>query len=262
MDLNRFTEKSQEALRGAQALAVRRNHQGVDVEHVLAALLAEPEGLASALLTGAGIAPTAVREQIEGELNRIPQVSGPGAGAQQAYLTQRLVRLLTQAEDEAKALKDEYVSVEHIVLAMLGESGGATSKLLRGLGLTRERFMSALQKVRGHQRVTNPNPETTYQALERYGRDLTALALQGKLDPVIGRDEEIRRYLDAQRIIPSLSATPESARLRLSKGSPNVSCVAIYQRISRISGSSCLIWERSLLAQNSVVNSRNDSKPY
>ncbi|HXG22726.1 MAG TPA: Clp protease N-terminal domain-containing protein, partial [Methylomirabilota bacterium] len=195
MDLNRFTEKSQEALRGAQAIAVRRNHQGVDVEHVLAALLAEPEGLASALLTEVGIAPSAVRERVEAELNKIPQVSGPGAAAQQAYLTQRLVRVLTQAEDEAKALKDEYVSVEHILLAVLDESGGAASRVLKSLGLTRDRLMTALQKVRGHQRVTNPNPEATYQALERYGRDLTKLAEQGKLDPVIGRDEEIRRVV-------------------------------------------------------------------
>lgn len=225
MDLNRFTEKSQEALRGAQALAVRRNHQGVDVEHVLAALLAEPEGLASALLTGAGIAPTAVREQIEGELNKIPHVSGPGAGAQQAYLTQRLVRLLTQAEDEAKTLKDEYVSVEHILLAMLGESGGAASKLLRGLGVTRERFMSALQKVRGHQRVTNPNPETTYQALERYGRDLTALALQGKLDPVIGRDDEIRR------IVQVLSRRTKNNPVLI--GDPGVGKTAIVEGLAQ-----------------------------
>ncbi|MGE0683462.1 MAG: ATP-dependent chaperone ClpB [Candidatus Binatia bacterium] len=195
MDLNRFTEKSQEALRGAQALAVRRNHQGVDVEHVLTALLAEPEGLASVMLTGAGIAPSAVREQVETELNKISQVSGPGAGAQQTYLTQRLVRLLTQAEDEAKALKDEYVSVEHLLLAMLGEANGAAGRLLKTVGLTRERLMAALQKVRGHQRVTNPTPEATYQALERYGRDLTKLAEQGKLDPVIGRDEEIRRVV-------------------------------------------------------------------
>lgn len=194
MDLNRFTEKSQDALRGAQALAVRRNHQGVDVEHLLAALLAEPEGLAAALLTGAGIAPSAVREQVETELNKLPQVSGPGASAQQAYITQRLVRLLTQAEDEAKALKDEYVSVEHLLLAMLREEG-VVGQLLKRVGLSRERLMAALQKVRGHQRVTNPNPEATYQALERYGRDLTKLAEQGKLDPVIGRDEEIRRVV-------------------------------------------------------------------
>ena len=119
MDLNRFTEKSQEALRSAQALATRRNHQSVDVEHLLAALCEETEGLTAALLAGAGIAPSAVRERVEQELNRIPQVSGPGAGAQQVYITQRLSRLLTQAEDEAKDLKDEYVSVEHLLLAML-----------------------------------------------------------------------------------------------------------------------------------------------
>jgi ATP-dependent Clp protease ATP-binding subunit ClpB len=225
MDLNRFTEKSQEALRNAQALAVRRNHQGVDVEHVLAALFSEPEGLAATLLTGAGIAPTAVREQVEGELNKIPQVSGPGVGAQQPYLTQRLARLLTQAEDEAKGLKDEYVSVEHLLLAMLGESGGATSKLLRSLGLTRERLMTALQKVRGHQRVTNPNPEATYQALERYGRDLTKLAEQGKLDPVIGRDEEIRR------IVQVLSRRTKNNPVLI--GDPGVGKTAIVEGLAQ-----------------------------
>ncbi len=195
MDLNRFTEKSQDALRSAQALATRRNHQGVDVEHLLAALLEEREGLAAALLAAAGIAPSAVRERVEQELNRIPHVSGPGVETQQVYITQRLARLLTQAEDEAKGLKDEYVSIEHILLAMLADERGATGRLLQSLGLTRERLMAALQKVRGHQRVTSPNPETTYQALERYGRDLTNLATQGKLDPVIGRDDEIRRVV-------------------------------------------------------------------
>jgi ATP-dependent Clp protease ATP-binding subunit ClpB len=194
MDLNRFTEKSQEALRNAQALALRRSHQSVDVEHLLAALCEETEGVAAALLAGAGIAPSAVRERVEQELNRIPQVSGPGAGAQQVYITQRLSRLLTQADDEAKSLKDEYVSVEHLLLAMLGDSG-ACGQIFKSLGVTRERFMSALQKVRGHQRVTSSNPEATYQSLERYGRDLTKLATQGKLDPVIGRDEEIRRVV-------------------------------------------------------------------
>jgi ATP-dependent Clp protease ATP-binding subunit ClpB len=225
MDLNRFTEKSQEALRGGQALAVRRNHQSVDVEHVLAALLSEPEGLASALLTGAGIAPTGVREQVEVELNKLPQVSGPGVGAQQPYLTQRLARALTQAEDEAKGLKDEYVSVEHLLLAMLGESGGATSKILRSLGLTRERLMAALQKVRGHQRVTSQNPEATYQSLERYGRDLTKLAEQGKLDPVIGRDEEIRR------IVQVLSRRTKNNPVLI--GDPGVGKTAIVEGLAQ-----------------------------
>ncbi len=225
MDLNRLTEKSQEALRGAQALAARRSHQGVDVEHLLGALLNEPEGLAAALLSGAGIAPSAVREQIEVELNKIPQVSGPGAGAQQPYLTQRLARLLTQAEDEAKGLKDDYVSIEHLLLAMLGETSGAASKLLRSLGLTRERLMAALQKVRGHQRVTSQNPETTYQALERYGRDLTKLAEQGKLDPVIGRDEEIRR------IVQVLSRRTKNNPVLI--GDPGVGKTAIVEGLAQ-----------------------------
>jgi ATP-dependent Clp protease ATP-binding subunit ClpB len=195
MDVNRMTEKSQEALRRAQGLAVQRNHQAVDAEHLLAALLEEEEGLAAAFLAAAGIAPSAAREQIAEELNRIPQVSGPGTEAQQVYVTQRLARLLTQAEEEAKALKDDYVSVEHLLLAMLEEKTGGAGRVLRALGLTRERLMAALKKVRGNQRVTSPTPEATYQALERYGRDLTKLASQGKLDPVIGRDDEIRRVV-------------------------------------------------------------------
>jgi ATP-dependent Clp protease ATP-binding subunit ClpB len=195
MDVNRMTEKSQEALRRAQGLAVQRNHQAVDAEHLLAALLEEEEGLAAAFLAAAGIAPSAAREQVAEELKRIPQVSGPGTEAQQVYVTQRLARLLTQAEEEAKALKDDYVSVEHLLLAMLEEKTGGAGRVLRALGLTRERLMAALKKVRGNQRVTSSNPEATYQALERYGRDLTKLAAQGKLDPVIGRDEEIRRVV-------------------------------------------------------------------
>lgn len=225
MDLHRFTEKSQEALQSAQALAARRNHQGVDVEHLLAALLEEHEGLAAALLAAAGIAPSAVRERVEQELNRIPHVSGPGAEAQQVYVTQRLVRVLTQAEDEAKGLKDEYVSIEHILLAMLKEDRGAAGRLLQSLGLTRERLMAALQKVRGHQRVTSANPEATYQALERYGRDLTKLATQGKLDPVIGRDEEIRR------IIQVLSRRTKNNPVLI--GDPGVGKTAIVEGLAQ-----------------------------
>ena len=193
MDLNRLTEKSQEALHGAQALATRRNHQGVDVEHVLAALMDQSEGLAVALLAAAGIAPSAVGEGVAKELDKIPQVSGPGT--QQVHITQRLAQLITQAEDEAKSLKDDYVSVEHLLLAMLSDTKSGAGQLLQALGLSRDKLMEALQKVRGHQRVSSQNPETTYQALERYGRDLTQLATQGKLDPVIGRDDEIRRVV-------------------------------------------------------------------
>ena len=176
MDLSRLTEQSQEALRRAQALALRRNHQGIDTPHLLAALLEEAESLPAGILAAAGIAPSAVRERVEQELNRMPQVSGPGTEAQQVYFTQRLARLLTQAEDEAKAIKDEYVSVEHLLLAMLDDDRDAVSRLLRAVGLTRERLMVAIERVRGSQRVTAPNPEATYQALERYGRATGARA--------------------------------------------------------------------------------------
>ena len=194
MDLNRLTEKSQEALRQAQALATRRNHQGVDVEHVLAALTESPDGVVPALITQAGVPLDALTAELENSLNRIPQVSGPASGPDHVYVTQRLSRILTRADDEAKELKDDYVSVEHLLLAML-EDEGATGRLLRDHGLSRERLLAALQKVRGHQRVTNQNPEGTYQALERYGRDLTQAASLDKLDPVIGRDDEIRRVV-------------------------------------------------------------------
>ncbi|MCE2485103.1 MAG: ATP-dependent chaperone ClpB [Desulfurellaceae bacterium] len=195
MDLNRFTEKSQDALHNAQALAIRRRHQGLDIEHLLATLVDQQDGLTPALLAAAGIAPSAVRDGLEQDLNRIPQVSGPGSDSHAVHMTPRLAQLLTQAQDEAGGLKDDYVSVEHLLLAMLADTRGPAGRLLHSLGLDRDKLMAALQKVRGHQRVTSQNPETTYQALERYGRDLTQLADQGKLDPVIGRDEEIRRVV-------------------------------------------------------------------
>ena len=196
MDINRLTDKSQEALRQAQALASRRNHQGVDVEHLFAALLEPADGIVTALLAQTGVAVAAVKKGLDQELDRIPQVTGAGAAASpdQAYVTQRLSRLFTRAEDEARNLKDDYISVEHLLLAIL-EEGGKASQVLRAQGVSRDTLLEALQKVRGHQRVTSQNPEGTYQALERYGRELTQLASQGKLDPVIGRDEEIRRVV-------------------------------------------------------------------
>jgi ATP-dependent Clp protease ATP-binding subunit ClpB len=225
MDLSRLTEQSQEALRRAQALALRRNHQGIDTPHLLAALLEEAEGVPAGIFAVAGIAPSAVRQRVEQELNRIPQVSGPGMEAQQVYFTQHLARLLTQAEDEAKAIKDEYVSVEHLLLAMLDDDRDAVSRLLQSLGLTRERLMAAIKKVRGSQRVTSPNPEVTYQALERYGRDLTKLAEQGKLDPVIGRDDEIRR------IVQVLSRRTKNNPVLI--GDPGVGKTAIVEGLAQ-----------------------------
>ncbi|HLK10195.1 MAG TPA: ATP-dependent chaperone ClpB [Candidatus Binatia bacterium] len=186
-----MTVKLQEALQRAGGIATRRSHQGIDVEHVLAALLEADEGLAPSLLESAGIAPRAARDAVERELARRPQVRGPAAGPAQSYLTQRLGQILARAEDEMAGLKDEYLSVEHVLLAIVDEGGA----VVRELGLTREKLMAALQKVRGSQRVTSPDPEATYEALAKYGRDLTQLAGQGKLDPVIGRDDEIRRVI-------------------------------------------------------------------
>ncbi len=194
MDINRFTEKLQEAIRSAQSKAVRYGHQQIDVEHLLKALLEQEGGLAPSILTKAGIPVDQLNRRLETELDRLPKVSGPSGGPDQVYLTGRLNRLLTSAEDEAAKLKDEYISVEHVVLAATDDNGAA-GRILKELGLTRERLMQALRDVRGSQRVTSQNPEATYEALERYGRDLTKLAAQNKLDPVIGRDEEIRRVI-------------------------------------------------------------------
>jgi ATP-dependent Clp protease ATP-binding subunit ClpB len=191
VDVNRMTHKLQEALQQAGGLATRRNHQGIDVEHLLEALIDQEGGLARNLLEVAGYPPSQVRDAVEQELNRKPQVKGPAAGPSQTYLTQRLANVLTKAEDEMRALKDEYLSVEHALLAIVDENG----PVVRSVGLRRDRLMEALQKVRGNQRVTSPDPEATYEALSKYGRDLTDAARKGKLDPVIGRDEEIRRVI-------------------------------------------------------------------
>ena len=186
MDFNRFTEKLQEAVRAAQSLAVRHSHQQIDLPHLLAALLNQDGGLAGSILTRAGLNVEMLRRRIESELDRLPKVSGPTGGPDQIFVTQKLNRLISTAEDEAKKLKDEYVSVEHVLLAAVDS---------RDLDVPRDRLMQALREVRGSQRVTSPNPEATYEALERYGRDLTKAAAAGKLDPVIGRDEEIRRVI-------------------------------------------------------------------
>jgi ATP-dependent Clp protease ATP-binding subunit ClpB len=194
MDINRFTESVQQSLSAAQSKAARYGNQQVDVEHLLASLLEQERGLAISILNKAEINADALKQRVEQELQRLPKVSGPAGAPDQIYVTGRLNRLLAQAEDEAKKLKDDYVSVEHLLLAMTDDMG-QTGRIFHEVGVTRERLMRALQEVRGSQRVTSQNPEATYEALERYGRDLTRLAEQGKLDPVIGRDDEIRRTI-------------------------------------------------------------------
>ncbi|MEU2542360.1 ATP-dependent chaperone ClpB [Streptomyces iakyrus] len=194
MDMNRLTQKSQEALQEAQTAAVRMGQTEVDGEHLLLALLDQEDGLIPRLLQQAGREPEELRAAVREELSRRPKVTGPGAAPGQVFVTQRLSRLLDAAEREAKRLKDEYVSVEHLLLALAEEgSSTAAGRLLKEHGITRDSFLSALTQVRGNQRVTSANPEVAYEALEKYGRDLVAEARDGKLDPVIGRDAEIRR---------------------------------------------------------------------
>jgi ATP-dependent Clp protease ATP-binding subunit ClpB len=194
MDINRFTESVQQGLSAAQSKAARYGNQQIDVEHLLASLLEQERGLAGSIFNKAEINTDAVKQRVEQELQRLPKVSGPSGAPDQIYVTGRLNGLLAQSEDEAKKLKDDYISVEHLLLAMTDDMG-PTGRIFRELGVTRERLMRGLQAVRGSQRVTSQNPESTYEALERYGRDLTRLAEQGKLDPVIGRDDEIRRTI-------------------------------------------------------------------
>jgi len=196
MDMNRLTQRSQEALLDAQTGALGFGHPEADGEHLLLALLDQPEGLVPRLLAHAGADPETLRAVVEADLGRRPRVSGPGVAPGQVSVTQRLSRLLDSAEREAKRLKDEYVSVEHLLIALLDEgSATAAGRRLTEQGLTRDGFLRSLTAIRGNQRVTSAMPEVTYEALEKYGRDLVGDARAGKLDPVIGRDSEIRRVV-------------------------------------------------------------------
>lgn len=189
-----MTEKVQQGLMSSQNLAARENNQQVEVEHLLLALLEQEGGLAVSILTRAGVDLEGLTRRIKREIERLPKVTGSLGGPDQIYVTGRLNRLLALAEDEAKKLKDEYLSIEHLLLAMTADNG-AVGRIFKEQGLTKEKILSVLKEIRGSQRVTSPNPEATYEVLEKYGRDLTQLAAQSKLDPVIGRDEEIRRVI-------------------------------------------------------------------
>jgi len=187
MDLNELTEKSQEALRAARSQATERGHCDVDAEHLTMALLDQPDGLAPRLLDQANVDPSLLRTELETRLGRWPRVTGAGATAGQAGVTRRLGTVLEKASQEARRRHDDYVSVEHLLMALIDE-GVIT-------GVPREKFAEALESVRGNQRVTSSNPEAAYEALEKYGQDLVEEAREGRLDPVIGRDAEIRRVI-------------------------------------------------------------------
>ena len=194
MDINKFTQKSQEALQNARNLAVEYGHQQITSLHMLSALCADESNLIPRVLNNMNISGDTLKEKLEGAISSLPRVSGPGMSPEQFHVTKEFSLVLVQAEKEMQILKDEYLSVEHIFLAMLATDSDA-GKILESLTITREKFLAALMEARGNQRVTSDNPEATYNALEKYGVDLLTAAKQGKLDPVIGRDDEIRRVI-------------------------------------------------------------------
>ncbi|MFZ5805734.1 MAG: ATP-dependent chaperone ClpB [Verrucomicrobiota bacterium] len=226
MDLNKFTEKAQDAITEAQALTTRFSHQATDVEHLLVALLSDEDGLVGRLFEKMDMSPRLLRMRLEDELNKLPKITGSTSGPGSVYVTQRLNQMLVAAWDEAKKLNDEYVSVEHLTLVMFEQPANTTvAKIFKEFQLKKNDFLKALTEVRGHQRVTSANPEATYEALTKYGRDLTKLARANKLDPVIGRDAEIRRTIQV------LSRRTKNNPVLI--GEPGVGKTAIVEGLAR-----------------------------
>ncbi len=196
MDPNKFTKKTQDAVSEAQNLAIRSGHQQIDCEHLLHALVVQEQGLIPQILRKLGVEPDAYLGAVDAEIAKLPKVSGPGARPDQIVVTQRLQKVLVSADDQAKRMKDEFVSVEHVFLSLTDESpSSGVGRVNKQFGLGKDRVLCALEEVRGKQRVTSDNPEATYDSLKKYGRDLVEEARSGKLDPVIGRDAEIRRVI-------------------------------------------------------------------
>ena len=193
MNLNQFTQKSVEAVQAAQQMASARQNQQIEQEHLLLALLEQKEGLIPQLMQKAGVDATSLRQKLTAAVERLPQVSGSGAG--QMYLSRDLEQALNEAEKIAREMHDEYTSVEHLMLGLFEKTDDTLRALFREAGLTKEKFMAALRQVRGNRTVTSDTPEETYDVLKKYGRDLTEAARAQKLDPVIGRDEEIRNVI-------------------------------------------------------------------
>ncbi|MEN6637667.1 MAG: ATP-dependent chaperone ClpB [Smithella sp.] len=193
MRFDKFTLKVQEALQDAQSLAGTLGHQAIEPEHLLVSLLQQQDGIAGAILNKLNVSPQKVEQELHHNLKKQPSVGGAGTG--QVYLGGRLNKLLDKAMTGAAQLKDEYVSAEHVLVAMSEEKEGQAGKILRQNGITKDNILKVLVDIRGNQRVTDPNPEGKYQALERYAKDFNELARKGQFDPVIGRDEEIRRIM-------------------------------------------------------------------
>lgn len=196
MDPNTFTKKTQDAVSEAQNLAIRNGHQQIDCEHLMRSLVAQEQGLVPQIIRKLGVSPDTYLGAVDAEITKLPKVSGPGARPDQILVTQRLQKVLVAADDQAKRMKDEFVSVEHVFLALMDEpSSTGVGRVNKQFGLDKNKVLGALEEVRGKQRVTSDNPEATYDSLQKYGRDLVEEAKSGKLDPVIGRDAEIRRVI-------------------------------------------------------------------
>lgn len=223
MRFDKFTIKAQEVVQESQSIAEKHEHQQIEPEHLLMALISQQEGIVIPLLQKLGVDPAVVLKRVEEALQKIPKVYGGGGG--QLYISPRSKKVLDQSFKEAERLKDEYVSTEHIFIAITDEKGGEASRILSSLGVTKDTLYNVLVSIRGSQRVTDPNPEEKYQALKRYGRDLTDLARKGKLDPVIGRDDEIRR------IIQVLSRRTKNNPVLI--GEPGVGKTAIVEGLAQ-----------------------------
>src|ERR1700737_4192752 len=221
MRVDKFTQKMQEALQAAQDVAAQFNHQEIANEHFLSALLDQSDGITQPLLKKIGVPVDRLRERLASELERRPKVHG---AAVDLRLSNELRSVLDGAEKEMSKLKDEYTSAEHYLFA-LSAANAPAAKILKELGVTRDKLMQALQQVRGSQRVTDQNPEGKYQTLEKYGRDLTELARRGKIDPVIGRDNEIRRIMQV------LSRRTKNNPVLI--GDPGVGKTAIVEGLAR-----------------------------
>src|SRR5246500_2974116 len=221
MRIDKFTQKMQEALQAAQDLASQSNQQEITNEHFLLSLLDQNDGITQPLLEKIGVQPNQLRERLLGELNRKPKITGANVDLR---LSNELRSVLDGSEKEMAKLKDEYTSAEHYLLALTGSNVPA-AKMLKDFGVTRDKLMQALQQVRGSQRVTDQNPEGKYQTLEKYGRDLTQLARRGKIDPVIGRDNEIRRIMQV------LSRRTKNNPVLI--GDPGVGKTAIVEGLAR-----------------------------
>ncbi len=218
---DKFTIKAQEALQGTQEVAGRFGNQQLEPVHLLQALLEQSEGIVPAILERLGVTPSAVGQEVEKAIERLPKVGGTA----DHYLSPALKEVLDQAAKETEPFKDEFVSTEHLLLALAGKKSDAAGQLLNRLGVAHDAILKALVAIRGSQRVTDQNPEAKYQALERYARDLTELARRGKLDPVIGRDDEIRR------VIQVLSRRTKNNPVLI--GEPGVGKTAIVEGIAQ-----------------------------